>query len=107
MTEQAMVNEIKIFSNPDFGEIRTAGTSDKPLFCLADLCRALDLANVSQVRTRLDDGVISNEVIVDKLGRTQTATFVTESGMYDVAEEHGYLGKIFDIVSQMVKDKIS
>lgn len=37
------------------GAIRTAGTTDAPLFCLADLCRALDLSNPSAVAKRLDD----------------------------------------------------
>lgn len=79
-----LMNEIKIFNNPQFGEIRTAGTSEQPLFCLADVCRALDLGNPSQVKTRLMDGVISNEVIIDSLGRQQSVNFINEDGLYDV-----------------------
>lgn len=79
-----MDNEIKIFKNERFGEIRTAGTSDEPLFCLADVCKVLELGNPSQVKTRLDDGVISNEVITDTLGRQQEMLFVNEDGLYDV-----------------------
>lgn len=37
--------EIKIFENPMFGQIRTAGTSDEPLFCLVDVARALEYSN--------------------------------------------------------------
>lgn len=33
------MNNIQIFSNEQFGNIRIAGTSDNPLFCLADVCR--------------------------------------------------------------------
>lgn len=40
--------------------------------------------NPSDVKKRLGDGVVSIEVIVDSLGRSQTATFVNESGLYDV-----------------------
>lgn len=79
-----MENEIKIFKSERFGEIRTAGTSEEPLFCLADVCKVLELGNPSQVKTRLDDGVISNEVITDTLGRQQEMTFVNEDGLYDV-----------------------
>lgn len=58
-----METGIQVFKNPAFGEIRIMGSADKPMFCLADVCKALDLNNVSQVKTRLDQaGVISNEV---------------------------------------------
>lgn len=78
------VGDVQIFNNPQFGQIRTAGTADNPLFCLADVCRALDLGNPSQVKSRLSDGVISNEGILDSLGRTQYVNFVNEDGLYDV-----------------------
>lgn len=82
--KKSNASSLKIFENANFGEIRVAGTSENPLFCLADVCKVLDLGNPSQVKTRLDDGVISNEVIPDSLGRQQEATFVNEDGLYDV-----------------------
>lgn len=78
-----MDNQVTIFNNPEFGEIRTAGTADNPMFCLADVCKALSL-NASHVRERLDDGVVSTDTILDSLGRKQVANFVTEDGLYDV-----------------------
>lgn len=75
---------IEIFKNERFGEIRVAGTSEKPLFCLADVCKVLELGNPSQVKARLEDGVISNEVVPDSIGRQQETTFVNEDGLYDV-----------------------
>jgi prophage antirepressor-like protein len=78
------MNEIKIFNNQQFGEIRTAtNETGEPLFCLADLCSALDLTPKG-VNQRLSDEVISNYPIVDNLGRTQQALFVNEEGLYDV-----------------------
>lgn len=77
------MNEIKIFDNPQFGQIRTAGTPEEPLFCLADVCRILDL-QTSRVKDRLEDGVISSNPVTDNLGRTQMANFVNEDGLYDV-----------------------
>ena len=59
--------EIKLFENESFGSVRVTGTSEEPLFCLADVCKVLDLGNPSQVKARLGDGVISNEVIPDSL----------------------------------------
>lgn len=77
------MNEIKIFQNESFGEVRVAGTSENPLFCLADVCKAVDL-NPSDVRKRLNDGVVSVHPIHDSLGREQQANFVNEDGLYDV-----------------------
>ena len=78
------VSSVKIFENEQFGEIRVAGTSDEPLFCLLDVCRVLDLGNTSQVKSRLTDDVITNEVISDSIGRQQEMMFVNEDGLYDV-----------------------
>lgn len=77
------MEDIQVFNNPEFGEIRTAGTADNPMFCLVDVCRALDLTT-NGITRRLDDGVISNHPITDSLGRTQQALFVNEDGLYDV-----------------------
>lgn len=77
------MNTIQIFKNPEFGEVRTAGTPENPLFCLADICRVLDL-QPSRVKDRLEYGVISSNPISDSLGREQLANFVNEDGLYDV-----------------------
>lgn len=65
------MNDIQIFKNEAFGKVRVAGTSEEPLFCLADVCKILELGNPSQVKTRLCGEVITNEVIPDSLGRPQ------------------------------------
>lgn len=79
------MNEITIFSNPQFGEIRTLADENKePLFCLADLCAALGISNHRNVKTRLDEDDVRLMDTTDILGRTQQVIFVTESGMYDV-----------------------
>ena len=79
-----IMDNIQIFKNESFGEVRVAGTSDKPLFCLADVCKVLELGNPSQVKTRLCGEVITNEVIPDSLGRQQEMIFINEDGLYDV-----------------------
>ena len=79
-----MNNEIQIFQNEQFGTIRTAGTADNPLFCLADVCNAIGINNSRAVKNRLDEDDVSLIDTIDNLGRTQQATFVTEAGLYDV-----------------------
>lgn len=76
------MSDIQIFNNPAFGQIRTAGTADNPLFCLTDVCKALDL-RASDVRQRLTDGVVSTHTVPDALGRQNTLNFVNEDGLYD------------------------
>ena len=77
-----MNNQVTIFNNPQFGEIRTAGTADNPLFCLADVCSALGLS-AKGVNQRLNKGVISNYPL-ETAGGIQQALFVNEDGLYDV-----------------------
>ena len=77
------MNEIKIFENEMFGQIRVAGTPEEPLFCLVDLCNDLDL-HINKVVQRLTDDVLSKYPIIDSLGREQLANFVNEDGLYDV-----------------------
>lgn len=63
-------------------EVRTVTIDGEPWFVLADLTRVLGL---SQFRTdRLDDGLIQNHPIQDRMGRGQQALIVSESGMYEV-----------------------
>ena len=78
------MDNIQIFKNESFGEVRVAGTSEEPLFCLADVCRVLEIKNTSDCKSRLKpDGVVLTEVI-DSLGRTQEATFISEQNLYKV-----------------------
>lgn len=76
------MNNLQIFSSEEFGEIRTVIIDGEPWFCMTDICKALEISNTSQAKTRLNaDGVITNEVI-DSIGRKQNANFVNEPNMY-------------------------
>ena len=78
------MNELQIFNNPEFGSVRTITKDNEPMFCLSDVCKALDITHVTDVKNRLkQDGVGTSEVI-DSLGRKQTATFINESNLYKV-----------------------
>lgn len=78
------MKNIQIFENNEFGAIRTKIINDEPHFCLSDVCGALEIKNISQLKTRLNkDGVIISEVI-DSVGRRQNANFVNELNLYKV-----------------------
>lgn len=76
------MDEVKIFKSKEFGQIRTAGTTDNPMFCLSDVCKALGLS-AKGVNQRLNKEVISNYPL-ETVGGTQQALFVNEDGLYDV-----------------------
>lgn len=77
------MNEIQLFKNERFGEVRVAGTSEEPLFCLADICRVLDL-QVTPTKNRIKPDGVSLIKVIDSLGREQEATFISEQNLYKV-----------------------
>ena len=87
------MNKIEIFKNERFGEIRVAGTSEEPLFCLADVCKAVGLKNPSSVKIRLDESDLCMSEVGVQTGfksdgtpamQVVKMTFINESGFYDV-----------------------
>lgn len=78
-----MNQEIKIFESPQFGQIRTAGTPDEPLFCAIDVCNALGYSNNRDALARhVDENDVVKHDAIDNLGRKQSTAFVNESGLY-------------------------
>lgn len=80
--QKSDASAIQVFNSPQFGEIRTAGTSEDPLFCLSDICSVLGLRQ-GDVKQRLDKGVVSTQPL-ETAGGIQQANFVNEDGLYDV-----------------------
>lgn len=79
------MTDIQIFSNPQFGEIRTlANEANEPLFCAADVCKALGYANPRDAISRhVDEGDVAKHDTPTTSG-VQTMTFVNESGLYSL-----------------------
>ena len=76
-----MENEIKIFKNQEFGQLRTIVKDGEPWFVAVDVCKALKLTNSRMAVDRLDadeKGVNST----DTLGGKQNMAIVSESGLY-------------------------
>ena len=81
--------KIQIFSNNSFGELRVIEKDGKVWFCLSDVCKALEIRNPRQVKTRLDSsGVISNDTPTTCKNRhceftmMNPMTFIDESNLY-------------------------
>ena len=49
------MNDVKIFENPKFGQVRTTVIDGEPWFVAAEGCRALDLGNPTRALDRLDN----------------------------------------------------
>ena len=74
--------DYQTFTNEEFGNVRVIGDVTNPLFCLADVCKVLELT-VKGVVQRLDKEVISTYPL-RTAGGIQQMYFVNESGLYDV-----------------------
>lgn len=73
------MNDLQIFNNEEFGEVRTAVVNDEPMFCLIDICKALEIKNATDVAKRLDDDELTRLNLGSRAGETN---FITESGLY-------------------------
>lgn len=78
--------KIQIFSNENFGSVRVLGDSNNPLFCLADVCKVLEIQNASDVKNALikefGDDLDKIYPISDSMGREQNAIFIQERELY-------------------------
>lgn len=78
------MNELQIFNSDEFGDIRTVTKDNEPMFCLADVCKALEISHVTDVKNRLKQDGVGTAEVIDSMGRKQNATFVNESNLYRV-----------------------
>ena len=76
-----MKNNMQIFQNEAFGEIRTLNLNGEPWFVAVDVCKALQIANSRDALTRIDDDE-KGVVLTDTLGGKQEVTIVNEPGLY-------------------------
>ena len=79
------MNEIKIFNNDEFGQIRTLAIENEPWFVGKDVADALGYEksrNALSAHVEEDDALKWG--ITDSLGRTQETTIINESGLYSL-----------------------
>ena len=81
------MNNVEIFRNNEFGEIRTIIKDDtNVLFCLKDICQILDIGNVGDVKARLDSSDVDTVDVGINTGlaiQNFKMIFINESGLYD------------------------
>ena len=74
------MSNLQIFKNEDFGEIRVVELNKEPWFVAADICKALDIKNVTQAINRLDE----DERSMFNIGRQGETNIVNEYGLYNL-----------------------
>lgn len=82
------MNDLQIFSNPEFGQVRTVELDGQPWLVGKDVAEALGYKNtkdalerhVDNEDKRQNDGV----VIHDSIGREQHPVIINESGLYSL-----------------------
>lgn len=79
-----MENQLQIFSNPEFGEVRTqVDEKGEPWFCAKDVCDALGYLKArNAIAQHVDEDDALKQGLIDSMGRKQQTTFINESGLY-------------------------
>lgn len=77
------MNELMIFNNPEFGEIRTIEEDGKVLFCGADVAKALGYSNSRDALSRHCRGVVKRDAPTSS--GVQSMSFIPEGDIYRLA----------------------
>lgn len=79
------MNNIQIFNNPDFGEIRTVVIDGEPWFVGRDVAAALGYAKPQNaVRDNVEEDDARKQGVTDSIGREQKTVTINESGLYSL-----------------------
>lgn len=75
------MNDLRIFENREFGQVRTSIINDEPYFNLNDVCEILEIKNTRDAKSRLNTkGVATTDILTN--GGRQQANFIDESNLY-------------------------
>lgn len=74
------MNDLQIFKNEEFGEIRALEINNEPYFVAKDVCQILDIKNTTQAISRLDE----DERTMLNIGRQGNTNIVNEYGLYNL-----------------------
>ena len=85
------MNDVLVFSNSEFGNIRTVTVNGEPWFVGKDIAEALGYSNTKDaIKTHVDDedkimgSQNATPYITDNRGRKQYPTIINESGLYSL-----------------------
>ena len=77
------MNELQVFSNQEFGTIRTTEINGEPFFVGKDVAEALGYEKPrNAIAQHVDPDDALKQGLTDSLGREQEAIFISESGVY-------------------------
>ena len=74
------MNELQIFNNPDFGEVRTIEENGAVMFCGSDVAKALGYSNPRDAISRHCRGVVKRDTPTES--GMQEMSFIPESDLY-------------------------
>ena len=74
------MNEIEIFKNDEFGEVRTIEKNGSVLFCGSDIAKALGYSNTRDALSRHCKGVVKCDTPTN--GGVQSLGFISEGDVY-------------------------
>ena len=75
------MNDLRIFENQEFGQVRTSLINGEPYFSLNDVCEILEIKNTRDAKSRLNTkGVATTDILTN--GGRQQANFINESNLY-------------------------
>ena len=75
------MNNLEVFKNEKFGEVRTVKIDNEPWFVAKDVCTALDIKNPTDTIKRLDDDEVTRFNLGGLSGETN---IVNEYGLYSL-----------------------
>ena len=79
-----MENNIQVFQNQEFGELRTVVRYGEPWFVAKDVCDALEIENSRDAVARLDTDEKNTVVLTDGTPGNPNKAIVSESGLYSL-----------------------
>ena len=79
-----MNNKIKVFENAEFGSVRTVTINGEPWFVASDVCKSLEINNVSMAISRLDDDEKNTISLTEGIPGNPNKTIVNEPGLYSM-----------------------
>ena len=79
------MNDITIFNNPEFGDVRTIMIDGEPWFVGKDVANALGYARERDaIANHVDKDDAVKHGVTDSIGREQQTTVINESGLYSL-----------------------
>ena len=79
------MNDLQVFKNEEFGEIRTVTINDEPWFVGKDVATILGYAKpLNALATHVDEDASLKQGLIDSIGRRQNTILINESGLYSL-----------------------